>query len=65
MQPEIVNSLSNFENVIMFFNVANILMYSKLIIVDSMGDILKEVFIVSDGKFVERANNWNKHYYLN
>jgi hypothetical protein len=49
----------------MFFNVANILMYSKLIIVDSMGDILKEVFIVSDGKFVERANNWNKHYYLN
>jgi hypothetical protein len=37
----------------MFLNVVNILMYSKLAIVDSMGNILKEVFIVSDGKIVE------------
>jgi hypothetical protein len=37
----------------MFFNVGNIWMYSKLVIVDLVGDILKEVFIVSDEKFVE------------
>jgi hypothetical protein len=37
----------------MFFNVVNTLMYSKLVIVDSINDIMKEVFIVSDGKIVE------------
>jgi hypothetical protein len=39
----------------MFFNV----------IVDSVSDILKDVFIVSDGKIVEGGNNWYKRYYLN
>jgi hypothetical protein len=28
-------------------------MYSKLVIVDSMGDIVKEIFIVRDEKIVE------------
>jgi hypothetical protein len=37
----------------MFFNVENNLMYSKLVIVNSLDDIVKEVSIVDDGKIVK------------
>jgi hypothetical protein len=39
----------------MFFNIANNLMYLKLIIGDSMGNIAKEISLVSGEKFMKEG----------
>jgi hypothetical protein len=45
----------------MYSNVENNLMYLKLVIVDSMDDIVKEVSIVDDEKFVKRGGEQLAH----
>jgi hypothetical protein len=43
------------------FNVVNNLIYLKLVIVDSIGDIVKEISIVDVEKMLKgEANNWHK-----
>jgi hypothetical protein len=45
----------------MYSNVENNLMYLKLVIVDSMDDIVKEVSIVDDEKIVKRGGEQLPH----
>jgi hypothetical protein len=37
-----------------YFNVTNNLMLPKFIITNSMGEVVKEIFIISDEEIVER-----------
>ncbi len=48
----------------MYSNVENNLMYLKLVIVDSMDDIVKEVSIVDDEKIVKRGGEQLPHWAL-
>jgi hypothetical protein len=50
----------------MYFNVTNSLMLSKLIMANSMGDIVKEISLSMMEKLSKReANYWHNVYYLN